>query len=100
MITKSSTAALEIASLRRLEGEMDRQATEVDRIIGALLPIYKCDFVIDNAVSIGAWVPLPSGWQRGVKDVQLRLDRLPTGHRGAVAVSLDTLRYLHKGVFG
>lgn len=84
----------QIVALRETERRMQAASAEADRLIRGLVGVYACDFVLAD-VPDGVWFPLPEGWQRGLADAIVpRQGRPPRGMRGAVAVSLATLRRL------
>jgi hypothetical protein len=92
------SAAMDIAGLRAAERAMDMAAAEADRLCFGLMGRYACDFVLAENMPLGCWVRLPSGWQSGVAGlVAVEWGKPPVGYRGAVAVSLETLRWLAKG---
>ncbi len=63
---------LEIAKLRAEEASVDRLATEGDRLVRDLLPLYACDFVVIEGMPPGAWAELP---KRGSGIVTLEMLR-------------------------
>lgn len=88
-------AAPEILSLRAEESRMTAEASEADRLCRDLMEIYACDWVVAEELPLAAWAALPRGWQMGLAaPVALFPGHPAQDYRGAVAVSLATLRWI------
>jgi len=93
-----ATAELEIAALRQIEHRQVVQSAEADRLVYRLLSHYACDFVVSE-IPPGGWVKLPRDWAMGVSEpVPFHYGFPPKTERGAVGVSLDTLRSLARAL--
>lgn len=91
-----NTTQLEIAALRRGEARQEANSTEADRLIRELLPYYACDFVVAELPD-GGYARLPVGWQSEISGpVEFHYGMPPRNERGAIAVSLATLRMLRR----
>lgn len=85
-------AELEIAALRAVEARMSSESAEADLLIRGLMGVYACDFVL-TTIPDGMWIPLPAGWQGGISSPLMPgRGELSRSRRGAVAVSIGTLR--------
>lgn len=89
-------AEAEIAALRFEEAQMESASSDADVLVRGLINSYACDFVLAN-VPDGMWFPLPRGWQAGLAEaIKPHYGKPPRALRGAVAVSLKTLREIAK----
>lgn len=84
------SVAEEIKALRRLEADIVRANTGLDRLQRDLVGAHPGNLVIFGFMPPGTWAYLPEGWQ-GLSELPLtpRFGLPPGDVRGAVAVSVD-----------
>lgn len=74
---------------------MQVESDEADKLCRVLVSRYACDFVIAQNMPYRTWGKLPKGWQIEITEPVIPVLGEPHKElRGAVAVSLDTLRWL------
>lgn len=85
----------EIAALRAEERSVQEATSIADRICRDLVGRYACDFVCVATMPYQTWAKLPEGWQR-MPNVKATIRRgcPPRDLRGAVGVSLETIRWI------
>lgn len=89
----------EVEALGAAERAMQADSEEADRLVGRLVSVYRCDFVLAEGIAFGRWALLPWDWQRGLEvPVTSKPGKPPRDMRGPVAVSLATLRWIAEGV--
>jgi hypothetical protein len=89
----------EIESLWASERQMDAASAEADRLCRDLLPFYKCDFIVVNLPPMMSYAILEGDWRHNNGTCTPKFGRPDRGYKGAVAISLERLRALHRWQF-